>query len=85
MTPEEAVRRVGFWTTLGNQAIGSTTDPEVGAWFQADSVPREAITDPQGPRIYAIQIPRYVTMNGERIPNHLYAMIEKEIERRGAE
>lgn len=76
MTPEEAIQRCAFWTTLGQQVIGSTRDPEVAAFFavpEKDSTAAQAFTDPRGPRVYAITIP-------SRSPYH--PRILEEIERR---
>lgn len=82
MNTEEAIRRCDFWTTVASGAIGSTRDPEVGAFFEADSVPAEQFSDPNGARIWAIKIPDKVKDGPFSRENHAYKLVLEEIKRR---
>ena len=85
MTPEEAVRRVEFWTTnvAETAAWGSTRDPEAGVFFEAKDIPAEQFSKPNGALVYAISVPRYFYSREEgRVDNLLYSLVLQEIERR---
>lgn len=79
MTAEEAVRACEFWTTSlgGNIAIGSTSNPEIGLFFNGEEFQHEAWTNPSR-RGWSIKVPRSVT--GKE--NLAYQLVLKEIERR---
>ena len=82
-----------WWTTnvAETQAWGSTSDEEVAAFFHCTvSMPRQAWTDPAGPRCWDVRVPRWLNVmneeTGERelVENDAYTRIVEEIERRKA-
>lgn len=93
MTIEEAIAQCDFWTptVTETQMLGSTTDQELAAVFGSTvSVPRQAWTDPTGPRNYDVRVPRYLMVKNEetgeydRPENPVYILIAEEIARRQA-
>ena len=63
MTEAEAIRECEFWTTnqAGTVAMGSTRNPEIGLFFNVPPAyqrPAEEISDPHGPRYFAINVGR---------------------------
>lgn len=91
MTSQEAIERVAFWTTnvAESQAIGSSTDPELGAFFNCSvSMPRCQWSDPNGPRHFDIRVPRWLNRYDEetnqltQVENDLYLMVVAEMEHR---
>ena len=84
MTPEEAVRRCEWWgrNEAETQAYGSTKDPEVGAYFDGEEFSYQQWSNRDGSKGWAIRIPRFTFVDEQRVENHLYKMIEREIERR---
>jgi len=85
LNAEEAVRACEFWTTspAGNQAYGTTLNPQVGAFFGGDEYQPERWTQPHR-RGWAISIPRYTPAVDQdtRTENPLYQLVVAEIDRR---
>lgn len=92
MNTEEAVRACDFWTTNEAEtlAIGSTSNPEVAAFFEVsskDEFDHERWTNPGKRSGWSFTIPRWISLpdrpdKGLRVENLAYQMIVEEIERR---
>lgn len=84
MTPEEAVKRCEWWSLspAGNQAFGSTSDPEVGIYFSGEEFDYERFTAPGKRKGWAIQVPRWQGKGPNKVESLLYQLVAKEIAQR---
>lgn len=83
MNLEEAIQAC-WWTTdvAESKAIGTTSDPEAGDFFNGKEFPYEQFSDPNGRQGWTIIVPRWTGNPEEQIENAAYRKIVQEIERR---
>lgn len=81
MKTEEAIRLCEFWTMTGSAALGTTSNPEVGIFFDGDEFEWEAFSNP-GRKGWAIRVPKQTKDGPFFVDNMAFKLIEQEIEKR---
>ena len=89
MTTNQAIRLCEFWTTnlAESVAIGSTVNQEAGETLGFPSIALQQASDPQGPRVWSGNVPRWVADTASDDPravveNPTYTAVAREISER---